>query len=382
MSGTVTDSLNRPAGLRRTALYSLQAALHAKFGYFGGWDLPIFYSSILDEHQAVRMEAGMFDVSHLGHLEVSGAEAEHQLQPLVTQDLHRLEPGRALYTPMLNPQGGILDEMIFYRLEPGRFRLVVNAANGDKVLSWLKSHFKSGVSVQDLRERFGTLAVQGPRAVGLVERCAKEPLREASRYSIRTGKIAGRKVLFARTGYTGEDGFELFVETQDLETVWNNVLEEGRSDSIQPIGLGARDTLRLEAGLPLGGSDLDETITPLEAGLDWTVAWDKGPFIGREILDRQKREGVSRRLVGFLLKGSGIPRHGYPIFSDGRQMGRVTSGTFLPAGASGSGTAARSIGMGYVPPALAAPGTSVSIEIHGRQVPADLVKLPFYRRKN
>ncbi|MBI3616479.1 MAG: glycine cleavage system aminomethyltransferase GcvT [Candidatus Omnitrophica bacterium] len=368
--------------MKRTALYPDQAALHAKFGPFGGWELPLFYSSILDEHRAVRTSAGLFDVSHLGHLEVSGPEAQSQLQPLVTQDLTRLEPGRAVYTPMLNPQGGILDEMIFYRPEPDRFRLVVNAANGEKVLSWLKGHFSSSVSIQDLRDQVGTLAVQGPKGVRLVERLAHLTPAQAPRYSIRAGQIAGRKVLLARTGYTGEDGFELFVGTQDLILVWNRVLEEGKSDSIQPVGLGARDTLRLEAGLPLGGSDLDETITPLEAGLDWTVAWGKGPFVGREVLERQKREGVSRCLVGFLLKGNGIPRHGYPILSGGREVGRVTSGTFLPAGASGPGTAARAIGMGYVPPTLSNPGTSISIQIHDRPVPAEVVRLPFYRRKN
>ncbi len=371
MSGDMTGTAEV---LKRTTLYPVHAALHAKFGSFGGWELPMYYTSILQEHQTVRNAVGLFDVSHLGHVEVAGAETEDQLQPLFTQDMKRLAPGRAVYSPMLNPQGAILDEMIVYRLEPGRFRLVVNAANGDKVLAWLRSHLKPSVQVQDLRDGFGTLAVQGPKAVGLVEQLAGEPLSGVPRYSVRSGKVAGRPALFARTGYTGEDGFELFLAVQDLEWVWNTLMKAGQSLGIQPIGLGARDTLRLEAGLPLGGSDLDEATTPLEAGLEWTIAWEKGPFIGRETLERQRREGVSRRLVGFKLAEAGIPRHGYPIFRQGKVAGTVTSGTFVPSISSG-------IGMGYVAPEAANPGTAISIEIHGRQVPAEVVKLPFYRRK-
>ncbi len=375
--------------MRRTVLYPLHAELRAKFGPFGGWELPLYYSSILEEHTAVRTAVGIFDVSHLGHLEVSGSGAASRLQLLVTQDLSRLEIGRALYTPMLNTQGGILDEMILYRLGPDRIRLVVNAANGDRVLGWLRSRLGPGASIEDLRDRFGTLSVQGPKAAALVgrlaetvfERLEEEPLTQAPRYSVRAGEIAGREVFFARTGYTGEDGFELFVETEDLVEVWKKVLEAGRSDQIRPIGLGARDTLRLEAGLPLGGSDLDDTTTPLEAGLDWTIGWEKGPFVGRDLLERQKKEGISRRLIGFRLKEPGIPRHGYPIVQGDRPVGQVTSGTFLPAGCSGPGSEAQGIGLGYVPPALNHPGVSISVKIHGRLVAAEVVKLPFYRRE-
>ncbi len=370
----MSDLAQTTESLKRTALYPQHEALHAKFGPFGGWELPIYYSSILQEHQAVRTAVGVFDVSHLGHVEISGPEAKAQLQPLFTQDLTRLSTGRAIYSPMLNPQGAILDEMIVYRLGSDRFRLVVNAANGDKVLAWLKDHLKPSVKIRDLRSEVGTLAGQGPSAVGLVEKLVVEPLVQAARYSIRPGKIAGRSALFARTGYTGEDGFELFVGTADLELVWNALLKAGQPDRIQPIGLGARDTLRLEAGLPLGGSDLDEQTTPLEAGLDWTVAWGKGPFIGREALERQRSDGVRRRLVGFKLEGAGIPRPGYLLLRQVNAIGRVTSGTFLPE-------QGRGIGLGYVTPEAAAPGTEIFVEIHGRQVPARVVKLPFYRRR-
>ncbi|MBI3333220.1 MAG: glycine cleavage system protein T [Candidatus Omnitrophica bacterium] len=400
--------------MKRTALYAAQKALHAKFIPFGGWELAVSYTSILQEHQAVRTGVGLFDVSHLGHLEVSGPEAVDRLDPLFTQDLGRLEVGRAVYSPMLNPQGFILDEMILYRLGADRIRLVVNAANGDKVLEWLRGHLRAPfttssspsvvaedrlqrgsdspldsrlrgndrgvVAVEDLRERVGTLAVQGPRAVGLVEELARGSLGPATRYSVRPGQIGGRPAFFARTGYTGEDGFELFLAAADLEPVWSLLLEAGRPLGIQPVGLGARDTLRLEAGLPLGGTDLDETTTPLEAGMEWTVAWQKGPFIGREALERQRREGLKRRLVGFRLKGPGIPRTGYPIHAGagagagGNRIGQVTSGTFLP-------DQGQAIGLGLVAPEASAPGSDLSIEIHGRQVPAQVVQLPFYRRQ-
>ena len=214
-----------------------------------------------------------------------------------------------------------------------------------------------------------------------VEKLAQEPLAQTPRYSLRSCTLVGRSVFLARTGYTGEDGFELFVSTEDLETVWRKLLEVGHPLGLQPAGLGARDTLRLEAGLPLGGADLDEATTPLEARLEWTVAWEKGPFIGREVLERQRREGVSRRLVGFRLKDPGIPRPGCLIFREDRQVGRVTSGTFLPAGASGPQSPAQAIGMGYMPPDAENPGTTLAVEIHGRRVPAEVVQLPFYRRK-
>ena len=363
--------------MKQTALYSAQAALAAKFGSFGGWTLPLYYTSIRDEHETVRTRVGLFDVSHLGHLEIFGPGCLASLQPLVTQDLTRLETGRACYTPMLNEQGFILDEMILYRLEPRkgsggeRFRLVVNAANVEKILDWLSRHLSPPVAVEDLRERVGTLALQGPRAMETLGRVTSDPLSQMPRYSICSSRVAGKPALVARTGYTGEDGCELFVATEDLIGAWEEILEAGRPFGIQPIGLGARDTLRLEAGLPLGGMDLDESTTPLEAGLEWTVCWEKEPFIGRESLERQKAQGVRRRLVGFILRGAGIPRHGYPLFYQGTPTGHVTSGTMLK----------EAFGMGYVAPEAAWPGTDVSVLIHGRRVPAQVVKLPFYRRK-
>ena len=331
----------------------------------------MYYSSILQEHEAVRTRVGVFDVSHLGHLEASGPGTASHLQLLVTQDLLGLEAGQACYTPMLNSRGWIMDEMIIYRLEEERFRLVVNASNGDKVLAWLKSRLQAS-RVEDLRDKVGTLALQGPKALELFSKVSPFQLSGLRRYHIAKTQAAGKDVWVARTGYTGEDGGELFVNTQDLPTVWQTLLKEGEPLGIRPIGLGARDTLRLEAGLPLGGSDLDEKTTPLEAGLDWTIEWRKGPFIGREALERQKREGITRRLVGFELKGQGVPRPGYPIFRQEEKIGQVTSGTLLAGG--------RAIGMGYVSPAQAKPGSPLLIGIHQRKVEAEVTALPFYRR--
>ena len=359
--------------LRKTPLYPLQSELGARFCSFAGWALPVYYSSILKEHEAVRTKAGLFDVSHLGHLEVSGPDAAAQLQLLVTQDLISLEPGQAAYTPMLNSRGWIMDEMIFYRLEPDRFRMVVNAANGDKVLAWLKARLRGGAAVEDLREKVGTLALQGPRAAEIFGRLSSTALERMPRYHVASGQVAGQPVWVARTGYTGEEGCEIFAGSEALPSLWKELLEAGRAEGIQPVGLGARDTLRLEAGLPLGGSDLDEKTTPLEAGLEWTISWRKGPFMGREALERQKREGVARRLAGFEMKAAGIPRPGYAIFEGESKVGQVTSGTMLADN--------RAIGMGYVPPQLARPGARICVEIHNRKVDAEIVKLPFYRRK-
>lgn len=378
--------------LKRTPLYPQHAELGARFCSFAGWELPIYYTSILKEHEAVRTKAGLFDVSHLGHLEVSGPDAAAQLQLLVTQDMVALEPGQAIYSPMLNSRGWIMDEMIFYRLEQGRFRMVVNAANGDKILSWLKSRLKGGAAdrggtvhaaeemphrgcgaaVEDLREKVGTVALQGPAAAEIFGKVSSLVLKSVPRYHVVSAIVVEKPVWVARTGYTGEDGCEIFAAVEDLPAVWKGLLQAGRSEGIQPAGLGARDTLRLEAGLPLGGSDLDEKTTPLESNLDWTVQWRKGPFMGREALERQRREGITRKLAGFEMRGAGIPRPGVAIFQGETRVGQVTSGTMLAEN--------RAIGMGYVPPQAAKPGTRIAIEIHNRKVDAEIVKLPFYRR--
>ena len=375
MSTSSTEVVSPPETLKRTALHPLHAELGARFCAFAGWEMPIYYTSILQEHQAVRNAAGLFDVSHLGHVEVSGPSAPMLLQLLVTQDLDKVEPGWAVYTPMLNTRGWIMDEMIIYRLAQDRFRLVVNAANGDKVLAWLRGKMGPASKVDDLRDKVGTVALQGPRAAEILKDLCPLPLLSLPRYTVTESTVAGKPCHIARTGYTGEDGCEIFAEVGVLPDIWRALLEKGKPLGLEPAALGARDTLRLEAGLVLGGSDLDEKTTPLESGLEWTVDWRKGPFTGREPLSRQEREGVTRKLAGFELKaqGQGIPRPGYAILRGDEKVGVVTSGTLLANG--------RAIGMGYVPPTLAKPGTLIKIEIHKRWVDAEIVKLPFYRRK-
>jgi len=334
--------------------------------------MPLYYTSILKEHRAVRSVCGIFDVSHLGLLEVRGPSAGEFLQRMVTQDLGKLVVGQARYTPMCNEQGGILDEMILYRLEEERYRLVVNAANAERDLAWLTEHSSLGVEILDLRQRMGALAIQGPLSCGIVERVCGMALLNLRYYRCLLGHAAGCQALIARTGYTGEDGFEIMAPLQDLPAVWEASFEAGRPLGMLPVGLGARDTLRLEAGMPLYGGDLDETTTPFEAGLGRTVAFGKPDFIGRSALWRLSQEGARQLLVGFVMEEPGVPRHGYPLQFGGRKVGQVTSGTYSP-------TLARNIGLGYVVREASEPGTALTAVIHGRPTRATVVALPFYR---
>lgn len=356
---------------RRSVLHAAHQALRAKFGQFGGWEMPIYYRSILKEHQAVRTACGLFDVSHLGQVEVAGPSAEAFLQRLVTRDLAPLADGQAVYTPMCHEQGGILDEMILYRLGARQYRLVVNAGNADKDVAWLAEHQPAGVEIQDRRATAGTLALQGPKALELVEALCGEPLAAVRYYSCRPGRACGRPAVIARTGYTGEDGFELMVAAEDLGTLWTAALEQGAARGLLPAGLGARDTLRLEAGMPLYGNDIDETTTPFEVGIGRTVSFEKPAFIGRAALWQQRQQGLRRQLVGFSMEDPGVPRPGYPLLHRGRPVGQVTSGTYSP-------TLTRNIGLGYVTPDASAPGTSLEVVIHTRPTRATVVQLPFY----
>jgi aminomethyltransferase len=378
-----TDIHSSPQPIQRTALHPHHVALGAHFTLFAGWELPLYYCSILKEHLAVRLCAGLFDISHLGHLEVFGEGADAQLQRLVTSDIAKLAVGQACYTSMLTPRGSILDEMIVYRLGLKRFRLVANAARAERVLGWLRTHLISDVQIEDRRSKVGTLALQGPKAVGILSAIVDFPVASLARYGIAEIDVVGWPVWVARTGYTGEDGFELFCTTEALGPIWLTLLKAGEGVGLKPAGLGARDTLRLEMGLPLGGSDLDEDSTPLEVGLERTIDWDKGPFIGRDALERQRQEGVRRLLVGFELKEPGVARGGYPIYAGNDRIGEVTSGGVVPSSYSQADAKCtwRAIGLGYVRPQWARPGTEIAIEIHGRLIKAQVVQCPFYHRK-
>jgi aminomethyltransferase len=358
---------------KRTPLYDTHRALGARLIEFGGWDMPVQYSGILAEHQAVRTKAGLFDLSHMGEVEVSGPRALEALQELVVTDVARIQLGQAQYSLMCYPDGGIVDDIIIYRRAEDRFFVCVNAANISKDFEWMTQHNRAQATMVDHSDEYALIAVQGPSAPGIVQRLTSLNLAAVKRYWFATGEVAGVTALIARTGYTGEDGVELFVAANQAVTVWNACLDAGQPDGIVPIGLGARDTLRLEAAYMLYGNDIDAQTTPLEAGLHRLVRFEKPAFIGREALLQQQAAGIRKQFVGLSMDEAGIPRHGYLLWHDGRQVGIITSGTQSPSLNVG-------IALGYVPPMCAAVGTSLTVEIRSRQVRAHVVARPFYRK--
>jgi aminomethyltransferase len=362
-----------PAQLRRTSLYDVHVAAGARMVPFAGWELPVQYTGIVEEHRAVRTRAGLFDVSHMGEVEVAGPGARDTVQWLITNDAGRLRPGAGLYTPMCAEHGGILDDLTVFCLDDRRFLFVVNAATTDKDVRWITGHLR-GADAQDRSADLALLALQGPRAEAILQRVTPTDVAALRVFGMRgDAEVAGIPALVSRTGYTGEVGFEMACPWADAPAVWRALMEAGAADGLVPVGLGARDTLRLEAGFMLYGTDIDETTTPLEAPLGWTVKWEKGDFSGRTALEEQKARGVDRRLVGFEMTDRAIARHGYPISSGGSRVGEVTSGTFGP-------WVNKNIGMGYVEKAAAKPGTVLEIDVRGRPARAVVVKLPFYRR--
>ncbi|HEY1268252.1 MAG TPA: glycine cleavage system aminomethyltransferase GcvT [Candidatus Binatia bacterium] len=359
--------------LKRTPLYHVHRRLGAKMVEFAGWEMPVQYSGVIDEHLAVRSRAGLFDVSHMGEVEVLGAGGFDYCQKLTPNDLARAKPGQAQYNLLLNEQGGAVDDIVVYPLKPGAIFICVNASNTDKDFEWIRSHAPSDVPVENTSARYAQLALQGPAAEKILQPLTPTPLKDVKSFYFFFGDVAGIRSLVARTGYTGEDGFELFCEAEDAEKLWNALLDAGANDGLQPAGLGARDTLRLERALALYGHELDDTTTPLEAGLDWVVKFSKAEFLGRDALLRQKEKGVQRKLVGLELIDPGIARSRYPVFAGGERTGEVTSGTKSP-------TLGKAVAMAYVGSGHAAPGTEVEVEIRERRARARVVPLPFYRR--
>lgn len=360
--------------LLRTCLYSEHLALGAKMVPFAGWEMPLQYGGILTEVRAVRTACGVFDVSHMGRIRLEGPGAGPLLARLLTQDALALRPGRARYGFLLNPQGGIIDDTILYRLGEERYLLVCNAANRQAVVAWIQRWAvgSPAVSLSDETQQTAMVAFQGPLAFGKAASLAHvESLRPFGAWEGPLS-IGGQTIpaLIGRTGYTGEDGVEFVLPAEGGPSLWRALLALGA----QPCGLGARDILRLEAGLMLHGTDIDPTTTPLEAGLERFVDLKREGFIGREALLAQQARGLQRRLVGFVMQERGIPRHGYPILYDGKVVGTVTSGGFSP-------TLGKDIGTGYVSPSCAHPGTPIEVDIRGRRVPGEVVALPFYSRR-
>ncbi len=361
--------------LKRTPLFECHVEAKARIVPFAGFEMPVQYSGVIEEHRAVRSSVGIFDVSHMGEIDVVGRRALDFVQYVTCNDASKLTPGRAHYSGLMTPRGTFVDDLLVHKVSDERYFLVVNAANTDKDYAYLCAQAASfdAVEVTNRSDDFAQIAIQGPRALEVVQTLTPVALAEIKYYRFVEGKVNGAQAIIARTGYTGEDGFEVYLAPADAPALWRQLLAAGKEFGIVPTGLGARDTLRFEACMALYGNDIDDTTTPLEAGLDWIVKFDKGGFLGREALTRQKAQGIKRKLVGFEMVGRGIARHGYPIWSGDQSVGVVTSGTHAP-------TVGKALGMGYVPVSLAEVGSKLDIEIRDQRVAARVVEMPFYRR--
>jgi aminomethyltransferase len=359
--------------LKRTALYSKHVAARAKLVAFAGWEMPAYYEGIIAEVRAVRTRVGMFDVSHMGEFILRGARSGEFLQRLTTNDVGKMYDGRAQYTLMLHPDGGVVDDLLIYRYSEDHYMMVVNAANKDKDYAWARANLLPDVDLQDQTMDITLIAVQGPRAVDIIAGLAGDDVRELKYYTFAPGRVAGRPGTISRTGYTGEDGYELYVANKDAETVWDAVAAAGAEHGLRLCGLGARDCLRLEAGYALYGQEIREDTNPIEAGLGWVVKMQAGEFIGREALVRVKEQGLERKMVGIEMIEKAVPRHGYPVSSEGARVGEVTSGAFSP-------TLDKMIAMAYVRVDRAEPDRVVDVDIRGRRYSGRIVPLPFYKR--
>jgi len=361
--------------LSESPLASQHRALGARMVPFSGWEMPLEYSGIADEHLAVRTAAGLFDVSHMGEIEIAGNDALEAVQRIASNDATSLEVGQAHYSALTTREGTFVDDLLVYRLADAHFLLVVNASNVQKDYTWIKQELTASSDAVAVNSsgRYALLAVQGPRAKEVLQPLTGLDLDSIRYYWFASGEVASVRATISRTGYTGEDGFELFVSPQMAGRVWEAVLESGAPCGLKPAGLGARDTLRLEASMRLYGNDIDETTTLLEAGLGWVIGWSKAAFNGRDALSRQRSEGVTRKLVGFELLGRGIARHGHEVFFGDAKSGHVTSGTLTPF-------LKKAIGMAYVSVEASKPGTELTIDVRGRRIGARVVKMPFYSR--
>jgi aminomethyltransferase len=364
-----------PGAVRKTPLNALHREMGAKMVLFGGWDMPVEYSGLIAEHMAVRQAAGLFDVSHMGQLEVSGPGALAFLQRTTCNDVARLADGQAQYTAFPMANGAPVDDVVLCRFSAERFLVVVNAGNVDKDFAWLGAQGPEGCELRNRSDEFALLALQGPRAEGILSRLTAIDLPALKYYHFVEGEVGGHAAMVARTGYTGEDGFEIFVAPEAATPLWQALLEAGREAGLVPAGLGARDTLRLEARMCLYGNDMDETTSLVEAGLGWIVSLDpaKGDYPGRATLESQKKDGPPRKLMGFEVVGRGIARHGHPVCMGDRTVGVVTSGTYAPY-------VKKNIGLCYLPAARAALGAEFDVDIRGKRVPARVVPTPFYKR--
>jgi aminomethyltransferase len=360
--------------LRRTPLHAAHMAAGARMVEFAGWHMPVQYTGVMDEHVAVRTRAGLFDVSHMGEVLVKGPGALAFLQHATCNDVSRLVPGRIHYNGLMTPNGAFVDDLLIYKIGDDDYFVVVNAANTAKDFAWMRDRAKGfDTEVTDASADWAQIALQGPRALEILKPLTPADLAAMKYYSFVRADVLGVPCVVSRTGYTGEDGFEIYSPPQAAEKIWYALLGQGAPHGLVPIGLGARDTLRLEAKMALYGNDIDATTTAFEADLGWIVKLEKGPFVGSDVLAKQKEVGVRRKLVGFETEGRAVARHGYPAFLDGKPAGIVTSGSFAPF-------LKKNIGLVYLPAGSWEPGARFEVEIRGRREPAVVVPTPFYKR--
>jgi len=358
------------AKIKKTKLNQVHADLGAKLINFGGWHMPVQYTGILDEHRAVRQKCGLFDVSHMGEILIEGENALEMVQKLITNNAQKLEDEQILYSPMCYPDGGIVDDLLVHRINANKYLLVVNAANTDKDWQWIQDNAIDNVNMENVSDDYAQLALQGPDSKDLLAEITDIDLDSMKYYWFTFGKVGGVEVLLSRTGYTGELGYEIYVAPDEVKGIWSKLMDKGESYGLQPVGLGARDTLRLEKNMCLYGNDISKDTHPLEAGLGWTVDLEKEDFIGKEALLKVKEEGYNKKLVGFKVLGRGIPRHGYKIEAKGEIIGEVTSGSFSP-------TLEENIGLGYVKKDYSKPGQKVAVKVRKREVEVEVVETPF-----
>ncbi len=359
--------------LKETALHALHIEAGGRMVDFAGWHMPVQYQGALKEHQAVRSAAGLFDVSHMGEIEIVGPDAASAVQRLTCNDLSRIEDGQAQYSALLTEQGTFVDDIVIYRFSSQRIFICVNAANKDKDFDWISSNLEGQARALDKSSSYSQLAIQGPKAQSALQQLTDADLSAIRYYSFEMAAVCGAEALISRTGYTGEDGFEVYSAPDAAPGIWKALLESGRSDGIQAAGLAARNTLRLEVCFALYGNDIDDQVTPLEAGLGWIAKLDQDDFIGREALMRQKEQGVPRKLAAFEMIDRGIARDGFPVYINGEPYGGVRSGSFGP-------TVEKSVGLTYLPADKAKPGQEFEIEVRSKRLKATVVKKPFYKR--
>jgi aminomethyltransferase len=361
------------AEIRKTALNAVHRRLNARMVNFGGWDMPLEYSGILAEHDAVRTRAGLFDVSHMGEIEITGPGAQALVQWVSCNNAAKLIDGQIQYSGLMTSRGTFVDDLLVHKISDTHYMLCVNASNQDADFAHIAAHNKFDAKIENSGPRYSQLAVQGPRAAEILQKLTPVSLSPIRYYYFVFGKVSGIDCLIARTGYTGEDGFEIYFPPEHSENLWDDLMSAGAPLGMIPAGLGARNTLRLEAGMCLYGHEIDDTTTPWEAGLAWICKMEKAPFLGSDVLAKQKQDGVPRKLIGFEMLDKRIGRDGYPVDAAGKEVGRVTSGGPSPS-------LKKNIGMAYVPPTLAGLGTDLEIDIRGQKAAARIIPLPFYKR--